>query len=104
MVATSLHSKGFLKKNYSNAMSNIKDLKSRGSMVLHGEDATMMSVDEFFKDMRFDRIVFNFPCADWFKKKSWENQISLHQKLVRLFLKNAKKLLLEEGEIHISHK
>ncbi|XP_042509162.1 scoulerine-9-O-methyltransferase 2-like [Macadamia integrifolia] len=29
---------GFLKKNYGNAMSNSKDLKNRGCMVLHGVD------------------------------------------------------------------
>ncbi|XP_042475479.1 uncharacterized protein LOC122057439 isoform X2 [Macadamia integrifolia] len=75
MVATSLDSEGFLKKNYRKAMSNINDLKSRGCMVLHGVDATTMSSHEFLKDMRFDRIVFNFPYAGWFKKKSRENQI-----------------------------
>ncbi|XP_043720401.1 uncharacterized protein At4g26485-like [Telopea speciosissima] len=104
MVATSLDSKSFLKKNYSNSMSNIKDLKSRGCIVLHGVDATTMSVHEFLEGIKFDRIVFNFPYAGWFKEKSPENQISLHQKLVRLFFKNAKKMLLEDGEIHISHK
>ncbi|XP_043720395.1 uncharacterized protein At4g26485-like isoform X2 [Telopea speciosissima] len=104
MVATSLNSEDFLKKNYSNAMSNINDLKSRGCMVLHGIDATNMSGNQFLKGMRFDRIVFNFPYAGFFKQESRESQLSRHQKLVTLFFKNAKKMLSEDGEIHVSHK
>ncbi|KAJ4950979.1 hypothetical protein NE237_027811 [Protea cynaroides] len=104
MVSTSLDSKGFLKKNYSNAMSNINDLKSRGCVVLHGVDATTMSGHVFFKGMRFDRIVFNFPHAGFFDKESRESQIRRHQNLLTLFFKNAKKMLSEDGEIHISHK
>ncbi|XP_043720393.1 uncharacterized protein At4g26485-like [Telopea speciosissima] len=104
MVATSLNSEDFLKKNYGNAMSNIDDLKSKGCMVLHGVDATKMSGHQFLKGMRFDRIVFNFPHAGFSNKESREVQISRHQKLITLFFKNAKKMLLEDGEIHISHK
>ncbi|XP_042486013.1 uncharacterized protein At4g26485-like isoform X2 [Macadamia integrifolia] len=104
MVATSLNSEGFLQKNYGKAMSNISDLKSRGCMVLHGVDATNMSDHKILKSMRFDRIVFNFPHAGFFNKESRETQISRHQKLITLFFKNAKKMLCEEGEIHISHK
>ncbi|KAJ4952130.1 hypothetical protein NE237_028962 [Protea cynaroides] len=104
MVSTSLDPIGFLKKNYSKAMSNINDLKSRGCMVLHGVDATTMSGHVFLKGMKFDRIIYNFPYAGWFKQESRESQMSRHQKLVTLFFKNAKKMLSEKGEIHISHK
>ncbi|XP_042521270.1 uncharacterized protein LOC122094730 [Macadamia integrifolia] len=104
MVATSLNSKGFLEENYSNAISNINGLNSRGCMVLHGVDATNMSGHQFLRGMKFDRIVFNFPYAGFFKSESRESQKRRHQKLVTLFFKNAKKMLSEEGEIHISHK
>ncbi|KAJ4952788.1 hypothetical protein NE237_029620 [Protea cynaroides] len=104
MVSTSLDPIGFLKKNYSKALSNINDLKSRGCMVLHEVDATTMSDHVFLKCIRFDRIIYNFPYAGWFKQEPRKSQKSRHQKLVTLFFKNAKKMLSEEGEIHISHK
>ncbi|XP_042475303.1 uncharacterized protein LOC122057315 [Macadamia integrifolia] len=101
MVATSLNSKDFLQENYSNAISNINGLKNRECIVLHGVDATNMSGHQSLRGMKFDRIVFNFPCAGFLKN---EYQKSRHQKLVTLFCKNAKKMLSKEGEIHISHK
>ncbi|KAJ4953516.1 hypothetical protein NE237_030348 [Protea cynaroides] len=104
MVSTSLNSEGFLKKNYGNAMSNINGLKNRGCVVLHGVDARIMSRHVFLKGMKFDRIIFNFPHAGFFNKESKESQISRHQNLLTLFFKNAKKMLSEKGEIHISHK
>ncbi|KAF9589923.1 hypothetical protein IFM89_029539 [Coptis chinensis] len=70
MVATSLDSKTFLKKSYAEAMSNIKDLKSRGCTLIHNFDATAM----------------------------W------NRALVRGFMAQAKELLQNEGEIHITHK
>ncbi|XP_042475482.1 uncharacterized protein LOC122057440 isoform X2 [Macadamia integrifolia] len=104
MVATSLNSKGFLEENYCNAISNINGLKSRGCMVLHGLDATNMSGHQILKSMKFDRIVFNFPYAGFFKNEPRESQKSRHRMLVTLFFRNAKKMLSKVGEIHISHK
>ncbi|KAJ4952337.1 hypothetical protein NE237_029169 [Protea cynaroides] len=103
MVVTSLNSKGFLKKNYCNAISNINGLKSRGCVVLHGVDATTMSEHKSLKGRRFDRIVFNFPYAGFLKNDSRKPQTSGHQKLITGFFENAKKMLSEEGEIHVSH-
>ncbi|KAJ4952111.1 hypothetical protein NE237_028943 [Protea cynaroides] len=104
MVATSLNSKGFVEENYGNAISNINDLKSRRCVVLHGVDATKMARHKFLKGMRFDRIVFNFPYAGFHKNDSRKPQTSGHQKLISEFFKNAKKMLSEEGEIHVSQK
>ncbi|XP_020554010.1 uncharacterized protein LOC105175007 isoform X2 [Sesamum indicum] len=101
IIATSLDSKGFLKKNYENAASNINELKIRGCKVMHGIDATQMATHELLGHLTFDRIIFNFPFAGFFKNLSRQSQL---RRLVSMFLKNAKEMISEEGEIHISHK
>ncbi|KAF6153856.1 hypothetical protein GIB67_001089 [Kingdonia uniflora] len=104
MVATSLDPLGFLKENYMKAISNIGELKSRGCIVLHRIDATKMA-DNSLKGMIFDRIVYNFPHAGFTNRdKPREDQIREHQTLISLFMKNAKKMIKKDGEIHISHK
>ncbi|XP_057983220.1 uncharacterized protein LOC131168059 [Malania oleifera] len=104
MIATSLNSVEFLTGNYGKALDNIRELKVRGCKVMHGVDATKMKYHGMLKQEIFDRIIFNFPHAGFSHNESQESQISRHKKLVRLFLKNAKKLISGEGEIHISHK
>ncbi|KAL3829740.1 hypothetical protein ACJIZ3_018542 [Penstemon smallii] len=104
MIATSLDSKNFLKKNYKNARSNIRELSIRDCVVVHGIDATDMWNHDWLGEMRFDRIIYNFPYAGLFHKMSRESQLRQHRRLVSLFLKNAKEMLSENGEIHISHK
>lgn len=104
MVATSLDSKAFLKKHYGSAMSNIKELRRRGCKVMHGIDATKMVNHEFLGRLTFDRIIFNFPFAGFFKDLSRNAQLRRHRRLVSLFLKNAKEMVSENGEIHITHK
>ncbi|KAK4483521.1 hypothetical protein RD792_010718 [Penstemon davidsonii] len=104
MIATSLDSKNFLKKNYKNARSNIRELSIRDCVVMHGIDATDMWNHDWLGEMRFDRIIYNFPYAGLFHKMSRESQLRHHRRLVSLFLKNAKEMLSENGEIHISHK
>ncbi|KZV36225.1 hypothetical protein F511_14243 [Dorcoceras hygrometricum] len=94
----------FLKKNYANAPWNIRELKRRGCMVMHGIDATTIAADQLLGHMTFDRIIYNFPFAGFFKGLSRDSVLRRHRRLVSLFLKNAKELLDEEGEIHISHK
>ncbi|KAL6562479.1 hypothetical protein OROGR_003486 [Orobanche gracilis] len=131
MVSTSLDSKRFLKKHYKNAVSNIAELSRRGCMVMHGIDATVMVDHEILGGLKFDRIVYNFPFAGFFKGLSRESTLrsssficivyrsrnmyvtgadrglqnrGCHRRLVSLFMKNAKEMLSENGEIHISHK
>ncbi|CAN1190463.1 Uncharacterized protein At4g26485 [Linum perenne] len=67
-------------------------------------DATKMAGHWFMMGEKFDRIVFNFPFAGYFKEESSGSQIRRHQKLIRMFMKNAKKLMKEDGEVHITHK
>ncbi|CAI0629106.1 unnamed protein product [Linum tenue] len=108
IVATSLNSQEFLSKNYSKAMANIAGLRARGCLVMHGLDATKMADHVLLKGMKFDRVVFNFPHAGFYPAESTNSQIRFvkrHQKLIRLFFMNAKKLLKEDGgEVHITHK
>ncbi|KAL6999081.1 25S rRNA (uracil2634-N3)-methyltransferase [Sarracenia purpurea var. burkii] len=104
MIATSLNSEGFLSSNYKSAMSNIQILRSRGAKVMHDVDATQMANSFLFQGMTFDRIVFNFPHAGFFRE-SRRSQLRRHRNLARLFMVNAKKMIdAGIGEIHISHK
>lgn len=104
IIATSLNSKAFLEKNYGSALSNIAELRRRGSKVMHGVDATKMGSHKLLAHLKFDRIVFNFPFAGFFPNLSRESELRRHRRLVRLFVKNAKEMMGENGEIHISHK
>ncbi|KAL2475963.1 Uncharacterized protein Adt_36699 [Abeliophyllum distichum] len=104
MIATSLDSQDFLKKNYKHAMSNIEKLRSRGCTVMHEIDATKIANHHSLGGKTFDRVIFNFPFAGFFKELSREVQLRKHKRLVSLFLKNAKEMISENGEIHISHK
>ncbi|KAI3456766.1 hypothetical protein Pfo_013429 [Paulownia fortunei] len=104
MIATSLDSKAFLKKNYQYAPINIEELRSRECKVMHGIDATKMANHALLGQLKFDRIIFNFPFAGFFKNLSREAQLRRHRRLVSMFLKNAREMISENGEIHISHK
>ncbi|KAF9589678.1 hypothetical protein IFM89_027010 [Coptis chinensis] len=104
MVATSLDSKSFLKKNYSEAMSNINNLKNKGCTVIHGFDATAKWDRNLVNDLKFDRIIYNFPLAGFFRGQSEKYKLKRNRYLVRMFMQNAKKMLQDEGEIHITHK
>ncbi|XP_073047954.1 uncharacterized protein [Primulina eburnea] len=104
MVATSLDSEAFLKKNYAKAPWNIRELKKMGCIVMHGIDATTIATQQLLQHKTFDRVIYNFPYAGFFKGLSRDSSIWLHRRLVSLFLKNAKEMIDVHGEIHISHK
>ncbi|XP_042007510.1 uncharacterized protein At4g26485-like, partial [Salvia splendens] len=105
IIATSLDSQAIVMMNYGNAMSNIEELRRRDGKVLHGIDATEMANHELLRQLKFDRIIFNFPYAGLYKKSiPTESQLSLHREQVSKFLMNARSMIIESGEIHISHK
>ncbi|KAK9154679.1 hypothetical protein Sjap_002159 [Stephania japonica] len=105
MLATSLNTQDFLKKNYGQAMSNIQSLRSRGCKVIHEVNATEMAGYKNLNVVKYDRIVFNFPHAGFsYKEYSVTYQVRKHQNLVSLFMANAAEMIEETGEIHISHK
>ncbi|PIA27285.1 hypothetical protein AQUCO_08100018v1, partial [Aquilegia coerulea] len=94
----------FLEKNYASAMSNISYLKKNGSKVIHNVDAVEMANHHLLTGLKFDRVIYNFPLAGFFKDSSRSIKIMFNQNLVRSFLTNAKEMIDEGGEIHISHK
>lgn len=104
MVATSLNSRAFLVKNYGSALSNLVELSIRECTVMHGINATEMANNGFLGGIKFDRIIFNFPFAGFFKNLSRDAVLRRHRSLVSEFMENAKEMLSENGEIHITHK
>lgn len=104
MVATSLDSRGFLFRNYKNAMYNIHELRIRGCEILHNVDATEMANHCSLGAIKFDRIIFNFPHAGFCSDEPSKSQKYRHQLLIRLFFENAKKMINDNGEIHVTHK
>ncbi|OWM85915.1 uncharacterized protein At4g26485-like [Punica granatum] len=104
IVATSLDSRVSLKRKYSRASINLKELEDRGCTVLHGVNAHTMSKHPSLILKSFDRIVFNFPHAGFFYKEDDLRQIEIHQKLVKGFLKSASSMLSYNGQVHITHK
>ncbi|KAK4485969.1 hypothetical protein RD792_008623 [Penstemon davidsonii] len=104
LIATSFNSQDFLMENYQSAMSNIFELSIRKSRIMYEIDATTMATHPSLRNIKFDRIIFNFPFAGFFKEMSRKTQIWFHRQLVSMFLENAKEMISEDGEIHISHK
>ncbi|XP_022959460.1 uncharacterized protein At4g26485-like [Cucurbita moschata] len=104
MVATSLDSNEVLLRKYSRVAANLEALGLLGGTVLHEVDATAMSRHCSLCYKEFDRIIFNFPHAGFSFPESDAVQIKLHQDLVRGFLREARKLVSDKGEIHITHK
>ncbi|CAN6167375.1 unnamed protein product [Urochloa humidicola] len=104
LVATSLDTYEALRVKYSKAESNITELKRLGATVLHGVDVNKMNLHPELKNIRFDRIVFNFPHAGFKGKEDDMHMINLHRELVWSFFHNARHLLRPYCEIHVSHK
>ncbi|CAK9185717.1 unnamed protein product [Ilex paraguariensis] len=96
MVATSLDSK----------VANLKKLEDYGCTIVHEVDANTMSQHPLLKVKAFDRIVFNFPHAglNYFMCEHSMVQIELHQNVVKGFLMNARDMLTENGQVHVTHK
>nr|CAJ26365.1 hypothetical protein [Brachypodium sylvaticum] len=104
LVATSLDTYGYLSIMYTEAESNVTELKRMGATVLHGVDATTMKNHTYLKNNRFDRIVFNFPHAGFPGHETQKHMINSHKALVGAFFGNASQLLRPDGEIHVTHK
>ncbi|KAL8028921.1 hypothetical protein ABFX02_14G194300 [Erythranthe guttata] len=88
----------------SNIIATSLDSISTGCVVMHGIDATKMANHPLIGHLKFDRVIFNFPFAGFFKNLPRESQLRRHRRLVNLFMKNAKEMISSGGEIHISHK
>ncbi|OUZ99248.1 protein of unknown function DUF2431 [Macleaya cordata] len=104
MVSTSIDTQESLSNKYGYAIGNVRELEEKGCLVLLGVDATQMSQHFFLRTQRFDRIVYNFPHVGFLYRENSHCQIELNKRLVKGFLKNAKELIREKGEIHVTHK
>ncbi|GFP90972.1 uncharacterized protein at4g26485 [Phtheirospermum japonicum] len=105
IVATSLDSEEMLGLKYNGAAAaNIALLKDKGCTILHVVDACSMSLHPQLKHRKFDRIVFNFPHAGFIAREHDSYQISLHQNVVRGFMRNGCNMATEKGEVHVTHK
>lgn len=54
---------------YKNARLNLRILKGLGASVLHGVDAAKMKRHIDLHMRKFDRIIFNFPHAGFFRRE-----------------------------------
>ncbi|KAK7300017.1 hypothetical protein RJT34_10848 [Clitoria ternatea] len=104
MVATSLDSKVTLTSNYSKASANLQELEKLGCTLLHEMDAHFLHRHPLLQNKVFDRIVYNFPHAGFFYPEADHWQIRLHQNLVLGFMQSARKIVSQDGEIHVTHK
>ncbi|CAN6196353.1 unnamed protein product [Urochloa humidicola] len=104
LVATSLDTYEAPRVKYSKAESNITELKRLGATVLHGVDVNKMNLHPELNNIRFDRIVFNFPHAGFKGKEDDMHMINLHRELLWSFFHNALHFLRPYCEIHVSHK
>ena len=82
------------------AMTNIQDLVSRGSTVLHEVDGRHLRRTDGIRD-NYDPIIFSFPYVSWGAQRD-------NASLVTDFLRSASSILRNEGEImlilHVSKK
>ncbi|XP_031492631.1 uncharacterized protein At4g26485-like [Nymphaea colorata] len=104
MIATSLDRPDNLHRKYSNGIENVRELRALGCRVLHGIAVRWMSRHAFLQSKKFHKIVFNFPYANLRFPDECEKQIRLHRDLMKGFFSNARALLAEGGEVHVSHK
>ncbi|KAM7251526.1 hypothetical protein ACFE04_023409 [Oxalis oulophora] len=86
------------------ADSNLHTLYDLGACLLHGVNASSMKFHPNLNFCKFDRIIFNFPHAGFYRKESDPHQIRMHMNVVDGFLNNARDMLRYDGEIHINHK
>ncbi|CAM8937308.1 unnamed protein product [Rhodiola kirilowii] len=89
---------------YNDARDNLGKLLELGCHIIHGVDALYMRRHPALRTHKFDRIVFNFPHGGFQYREDDQRQITLHQDVVSGFLKSARKMLTEEGQVHLTHK
>ncbi|XP_074303464.1 uncharacterized protein At4g26485-like [Silene latifolia] len=102
MIATSLNTEEYLTKNYRKFLAHKRELENRGCMLIHDVDATSMARHSVLGKFKFDIIIYNFPHTGSFGRS--DDDVRKNQILIRGFVRNAKKMIDEDGEIHITHK
>lgn len=106
VYVTSYDSRETLLEVYPGIEERIERLKTLGVKICYKVDAMNIRNTLFMeKDIKFDRIVWNFPCTSISQGQDGQNAEMEHNKiLVREFVANAWPLLTENGQIHMAHK
>jgi hypothetical protein len=111
IIATSYETEETLRKVYpKNFDTTVQELKQLGVDIAYTVDATSITETLPFliedKPIKFDRIIWNFPCTAIAKGQDGQNQEMEHNKsLVRRFVHSAQSILdANQGEIYICHK
>ena len=107
LVATSYESKDTLQQVYTNFDKTLLELEDLGAMVCFNVDATHLSetLPPSLKAMKFDRVVWNFPCSAISKGQDGQNDaMEFNKQLVRDFVSDSYRLVSHLGEIQMCHK
>mmetsp|Transcript_22782 Transcript_22782/g.56286 ORF Transcript_22782/g.56286 Transcript_22782/m.56286 type:complete len:261 (+) Transcript_22782:401-1183(+) len=108
VIATSYESRETLQETYPRFEDYSTELANLGAELYFNVDATRLAKTlPMLRDSpcRFDRICWNFPCTAIANGQDGQNDaMEKNKDLVRQFVKDAKELLSECGEIHICHK
>ncbi|XP_028121859.1 uncharacterized protein LOC114319069 isoform X4 [Camellia sinensis] len=106
MVATSLHSQELLKVKHWTSEAELQTLERLGCLILHEVGVYEMGNHPTLSRMKFDVVIFNFPHAGHFHGfcERDEELIGMHRELLTAFFENARDLLEEGGEVHVTHR
>lgn len=106
VIATSYESRETLQETYPRCEDYSRELESLGAKTYFNVDATKLAKTlPVGGEMKFDRICWNFPCTAIANGQDGQNDaMEKNKDLVRQFVKDAKELLSECGEILICHK
>ncbi|XP_042499809.1 uncharacterized protein At4g26485-like [Macadamia integrifolia] len=107
MLSASLDCKETLMDKHPTAKENLEELEKLGCTILNEVACHTMTNHPSLEDMKFDRIIFNFPHAGYhylYGRESEQGQIELHQEVVKGFLSSARDMLTSKGEVHVTHK
>ncbi|CAL5403301.1 unnamed protein product [Camellia sinensis] len=106
MVATSLHSQELLRVKHWTSEAELQTLERLGCLILHEVDVYEMGYHPTLSRMKFDVVIFNFPHAGHFYGfcERDEELIEMHSELLTAFFENARDLLEEGGEVHVTHR
>lgn len=107
LLATAYESRETLLQVYPGLQDTLTELEARGTDVRFQIDATdLVGTLQLPSDVKFDRIVWNFPCEGVAHGRDGQNEEMEHNKdLIRRFVVSAQNVLSEEnGQIHMNHK
>lgn len=108
LVATSYESGESVTRTYPTVSHTLPTLRDLRVPIHHDVDATNIQVSCPALDAHlkyFDIIVWNFPCVAEVKGADGQSDLqNVNKQLLRDFFDNAKKYLVDGGEIHVTHK